>query len=420
MVEPRLGSRPEVVRWQDFLGGRHLPSGGNLPTWSVSQEVTMRTLAAFAIACALAVTTPPATAGITGAPAQKSRGAPKAETFARGLVNPWGLAFLPDGRLLVTERPGRMRLIGKDGNLSQPLGGLPPVFASRQGGLLDVALSPDFASSRLVYFSFSEPRGDGSNGTAVARARLATEGSGGRLDDVKVIFRQEPGTTGGMHFGSRLAFARDGNLFVTLGERFQRDKAQDLANHYGKVVRIRPDGSVPPDNPFAGKSGVRSEIWSYGHRNPQSAAIHPETGKLWTVEHGARGGDEINVPQAGRNYGWPVITYGRDYTFLKIGEGTEKAGMEQPLYYWDPSIAPSGMAFYTGNLFPEWKGNLFVGALAGRALHRLVLKGEQVVGEERLLGDLGERIRDVRDGPDGALWVLTDSPDGRVLRLVPE
>ena len=249
----------------------------------------------------------------------------------------------------------------------------------------------------------------------MARARLELEGDGGRLEDSQVIFRQLPATQGFMHFGSRLAFARDGNLFVTLGERAQRDKAQDLATHYGKVVRIRPDGSVPPDNPFVGKAGVLPEIWSFGHRNPQSAAIHPATGKLWTVEHAARGGDEVNIPRAGRNYGWPVITYGRDYSGLKIGEGTAKAGMEQPVYYWDPSIAPSGMAFYTGSLFPEWQGNLFVGALRGAALHRLVLDGERVVGEEALLRDLGERIRDVRSGPDGALWLLTDNPRGRVL-----
>ena len=269
-----------------------------------------------------------------------------------------------------------------------------------------------------IYISYAEPR-EGGSATSVARARLVLEGDGGRLDDLKVIFRQEPAAAGGQHFGSRFAFARDGNLFVTLGERYQPGKAQDLSTHYGKVVRIRPDGSVPPDNPLVRKAGALPEIWSYGHRNIQSAAIHPVTGKLWTVEHGARGGDEVNIPLAGKNYGWPTITYGVDYSGFRIGEGTAKAGMEQPVYYWDPSIAPSGMAFYTGDLFPEWKGNLFVGALRGRALHRLVLDGERIVGEEALLRDLGERIRDVRNGPDGALWVLTDSPNGRLLRIVP-
>ncbi len=385
----------------------------------------MRIVAVLVVAVLIAVALlsgplAPATAEITNAPAQKTKVAIKAETFAKGLTNPWGMAFLPDGRLLVTERPGRMRVVGKDGRLSAPLKGVPAVLASGQGGLLDVTLGPDFASSRLIYFSYSEPREGGNNGASVARAKLVLEPDGGRLDDLKVIFRQEPASTGGMHFGSRLAFARDGNLFVTLGERsHSRDRAQDLSTHFGKVVRIRPDGSVPPDNPFVGKAGALPEIWSYGHRNPQSAAIHPATGKLWTVEHGARGGDEVNIPQAGKNYGWPVITYGRDYSYLKIGEGTAKRGMEQPIYYWDPSIAPSGMAFYTGDLISEWKGNLFVGALAGRALHRLVLDGEKVVGEEKLLADLGERIRDVRAGPDGALWLLTDHPQGRVLRVVP-
>jgi glucose/arabinose dehydrogenase len=376
----------------------------------------MRVLTALIALCALLAGAWPAAGNITKAPALKTKVAVKTETFAKGLVHPWSMAFLPDGRLLVTERPGRMRLIGKDGKLSPPLANVPAVYASGQGGLLE---SPDFASSRLVYFSYSEPRGQGSNGTSVARAKLTGGEDAARLDDVKVIFRQEPATTGGLHFGSRLAFARDGQLFVTLGERFQRDKAQDLGNHYGKVVRIRPDGSIPPDNPFVNKQGARPEVWSYGHRNIQSAAINPASGKLWTVEHGARGGDEINVPQAGKNHGWPVITYGRDYSGLKIGEGTAKAGLEQPIYYWDPSIAPSGMAFYTGNLIPEWKGSLFVGALSGQALHRLVLNGEQIVGEEQLLDDLGERIRDVRSGPDGAIWLLTDSPSGRVMRVVP-
>jgi aldose sugar dehydrogenase len=379
--------------------------------------MTARPIAALALLLAFGSQ---AAAEITKAPAaQKTKRGVKVETYAEGLAHPWGMAFLPDGRLLVTERPGRMRLVAKDGKLSPPLKGMPAVVSTRQGGLLDIALSPDFASSRLIFISYSEPRGAGGSGTSVARAKLEIEGDGARLGDVKVIFRQEPASSGPMHFGSRLAFAPDGNLFVTLGERFQREKAQDLGTHYGKVVRIRPDGSVPTDNPFVGKSGVKPEIWSYGHRNVQSGAINPANGKLWTVEHGARGGDEVNIPLAGRNYGWPVITYGIDYSGAKIGVGTAKAGMEQPVYYWDPSIAPSGMAFYTGNLFPEWKGNLFVGALRGQALHRLVLDGDRVVGEEALLRDLGERIRDVRSGPDGALWLLTDSPDGRVLRLVP-
>ena len=380
----------------------------------------MRIMKSAALAAALAGCTLPAFAVITDAPAQKTKQPFKVETFARGLVHPWGLAFLPDGRLLVTERPGRVRIVGKDGRLSEPLRGVPAVVAGGQGGLLDVALDLDFARTRLVYLSYSEPRGSGTNGTSVARGKLEGDGDAAGLADVKVIFRQEPAFSGSLHFGSRLAFARDGNLFVTTGERFHgKERAQDLGTHFGKVIRIRPDGSVPPDNPLVNKSGARPEIWSYGHRNVQAAAINPSSGKLWTIEHGARGGDEVNIPSAGKNYGWPIITYGRDYTGLKIGEGTSKAGMEQPVYYWDPSIAPSGMAFYTGNLIPEWKGNLFVGALAGRSLHRLVLNGETVVGEEPLLQGL-DRIRDVRNGPDGALWLLTDSPQGRVLRLVPE
>ena len=355
----------------------------------------------------------------TRAPARTTKQPLKVETYAKGLVYPWGVAVLPDGRLLVTERPGRMRLIVKDGRLSPPLGNVPAVQAVGQGGLLDVTLGPDFISSKLVYFSFSEAREDGGSATTVARAQLVLDGDGGRLDDVKVIFRQQPATGGSRHFGSRLVFARDGNLFITLGERGQGAKAQHLDTHYGKVVRLRPDGSVPPDNPFVSKAGARPEIWSYGHRNVQAAALHPATGRLWTIEHGARGGDELNIPLAGKNYGWPVITYGRDYSGAKIGEGTAKAGMEQPVYYWDPSIAPSGMAFYTGDLIPEWKGSLLVGALRGQALHRLALDGDRVVGEEVLLTSLGERIRDVRAGPDGALWLLTDDPRGRVLRIVP-
>jgi len=355
----------------------------------------------------------------TRAPARTTKQALKVETYAKGLVHPWSLVFLPDGRLLVTERPGRLRLIGKDGQLSPPIGNVPAVWAVTQGGLLDVAIAPDFASSKLVYFSFSEPRDGGGSATSVARAKLALNGAGGQIDGVQVIFRQQPTAFGGIHFGSRLIFAGDGSLYITLGERGHRHKAQDLSTHYGKVVRLHPDGSVPPDNPFVGKAGARPETWSYGHRNVQAAALHPVSGKLWTVEHGARGGDELNIPLAGRNYGWPVITYGRDYSGAKIGEGSAKAGMEQPVYYWDPSIAPSGMTFYTSDLIPEWKGSLLLGALRGQALHRLLLEGDRVVGEEVLLKDLGERIRDVRTGPDGALWLLTDSPQGRVLRVVP-
>ena len=371
-----------------------------------------------ALASMLAVSMPLA-AQTTKAPPVKTGQAIKVETFAKGLVHPWGMAFLPDGRLLVTERPGRLRIVGKDGTLSAPLQGTPKVYASGQGGLLDVQLGPDFASSGLIYLSYADPRDGSRNGTSVARAKLVTEGAGGRLDSVQVIFRQEPSYASSGHFGSRIVFARDGSLFVTLGERFSaRDEAQNPGNHLGKLVRIMPDGAPYAGNPK--KDGWRPEIWSIGHRNVQGAALNPVTGKLWTIEHGARGGDEINIPEAGKNYGWPVISYGRNYDFTKIGVGTHKDGMEQPLYYWDPSIAPSGAVFYTGDLFPEWKGNLFVGALAGQALHRLVLDGEKVVGEEKLLADLGERIRDVRSGPDGALWLLTDSPQGRVLRVVPQ
>jgi glucose/arabinose dehydrogenase len=339
---------------------------------------------------------------------------------AKTLVHPWAVAFLPDGRMLVTERPGRMRIVTRDGKLSRPLPGVPKVAATGQGGLLDVALAPNFGRSRLVYFSFSEPRDGGMNGTSVARARLAGLGSEERLEDFEVIFRQQPSHRGGLHFGSRLAFAPDGNLFVTLGERFQMRFAQDLGRHWGKVVRITPDGNAPADNPFFGRKGARPEIWSYGHRNPQAAAINPATNVLWVIEHGPQGGDEVNIVERGANYGWPVIGYGIDYSGAKLHESTHKEGMQQPTYYWVPSIAPSGMAFYTGDLFPDWKGNLLVGALAERTLHRLVLDGPQVVAEEVLLRDHGERIRDVRQGPDGAVWLLTDEANGKLLRLTPK
>jgi glucose/arabinose dehydrogenase len=326
------------------------------------------------------------------------------------------MAFLPDGHLLVTERPGRLRIVGQDGRVSAPLAGVPAVLARGQGGLLDVALDPHFASNQLVYLSYAEPGTDGTAGTAVARGRL---GAGG-LEDVHVIYRQQPKVPGLHHFGSRLVFASDGTLFVTQGDRFAyREGAQDLSVGFGKIVRINGDGSLPRDNPFVGRDSVRPEIWSYGHRNVQSAALHPETGQLWTVEHGARGGDELNRPEAGKNYGWPVITYGVDYSGMKIGEGTARPGMEQPVYYWDPVVAPSGMTFYTGDAFSGWKGSLFIGSLRPGLLVRLTLDGGRVVREERLLSGLRERIRDVRQGPDGFLYLLTDNHDGRVLRVVP-
>jgi aldose sugar dehydrogenase len=341
----------------------------------------------------------------------------RVETMASGLENPWAIAFLPGGGKLITERPGRLRLLSEDGKLSE-VSGVPEVAAVGQGGLLDVVLAPDFEKSQRIYFTFAEPRGV-VNGTAVAHARLGGDGDERKLEDVTIIFHMEPGRGGGFHFGSRLAFAPDGNLFVTLGERNALQPAQDLTGHLGKVVRIAADGSVPDDNPFVKRDDARPEIWSYGHRNPQGAAIHPETGKLWINEHGARGGDEINIPEAGKNYGWPVISYGTHYSGAKIGEGTHKEGMEQPIYYWDPSIGPSGMVFYTGDAFPEWRGNVFIGSLPLRHLQRLELDGEKVVKEERLLGDLKERIRDVRQAPDGSLWVLTDARNGRALRLSP-
>jgi glucose/arabinose dehydrogenase len=336
--------------------------------------------------------------------------------IARGLEFPWGLAFMPDGRMLVTERAGRLRIVGRDGALSPPIEGVPAVRTGGQGGLLDVALSPGFAQDRTVFLSYAEPTELGGR-TAVARGVL----DGTTLREVRPIFRQAPDAPGGYHWGARLAFGRDGTLFVTLGDRFSlRDRAQDLGTHLGKVVRIRPDGSVPEDNPFAKRAGALPEIWSYGHRNVQGAAVHPTTGRLWTHEHGPQGGDEVNVTLAGRNYGWPAITFGREYvTGLRIGEGTEKAGVEAPLVHWSPSIAPSGMAFYTGERFPQWKGHLLVGALASQSLYRLELDGEKVVRQERMLQSLGRRIRDVRVGSDGLVYLLTDSPEGSVLRLSP-
>ena len=349
---------------------------------------------------------PPSTAGVV-----------VAEPVATGLVHPWALQFLPDGRLLVTERPGRLRIVSMDGTVSAPLNGLPEIYAQEQGGLLDVALDPDFANTQLVYLSFSEP-GEGGSGTAVARGRLTDGG----LEGTTVIYRQRPKVDSRGHFGSRLVFSNDGKLFITQGDRQSerfRGRAQQLDQGMGKIMRVNPDGTIPDDNPFTGRDDAQPEIWSYGHRNVQAAALHPETGQLWTVEHGARGGDELNNPQAGKNYGWPIITYGRDYSGLSIGEGSAKEGMEQPVYYWDPVIAPSGMTFYTAEAIPGWQGSILVGSLTPGALVRLVLQDGKVTREERYLGDLGERIRDVQQGPDGFVYVVTDRKDGRVLRVRP-
>ena len=338
------------------------------------------------------------------------------QKVSAGLEHPWSVAFLPDGDFLVTERAGRLRRITADGELIEPpIAGVPAVYARGQGGLLDVVLHPEFESNRLVDLSYSEP-GPGGGGTAVARGRLNDD----RLEDVEVLFRLDPKTRTTRHFGSRLVFAPDGRLFVMLGDRGKRERAQRLDDHIGTIVRLEDDGRIPVDNPFLADQSVRPEIYSYGHRNLQGATLHPETGALWTHEHGPQGGDEINLPLPAVNHGWPVITYGVNYGIgTAIGEGTAKPGMAQPLYYWDPSIAPSGMAFYSGPDFPEWAGDLFIGSLKFSSLVRLEIEGERIIAEERMLtGELG-RIRDVRQGPDGHLYVLTDARNGALIRLVP-
>lgn len=331
-------------------------------------------------------------------------------TFAKGLEHPWGVSFLPDGRLVVTERRGRLRLVAADGTPSEPLQGVPEVYASGQGGLLDVAIDPDFKTNKLVYLTYAEPR-EGGAGTAVARGVLTDMG----LDKVEVIFRQVPTIDGGNHFGSRLAFAPDGKLFITLGERFQFGPAQDLSNDLGKIVRINPDGSIPEDNPFVGKDNARPEIWSYGHRNPQGAAIHPETGKLWETEFGPFGGDELNIPKPGSNYGWPVVSWGSHYDGTAIPNPSTRPDFADAIYHWTPVISPSGIAFYTSDAIPNWRGNLLIGGLSSQAIIRLTLDGEKVTSEERL--PMGARIRDVAVGPDGAVYALTDESDGEILRL---
>lgn len=360
----------------------------------------------------------PAFANQTRAPGQRSQRALATSVVASGLVNPWGLTALPDGRWLITERPGRMRIVTAQGVVGAPIQGLPAVLAQGQGGLLDVELSPTFASDRLVFWSYAEPRTGGS-GTAVARGRLSADGT--QMETVQVIFRALPTYNGAGHYGARIVFGTDGRLFVTLGDRqdsVNRPRAQQLDSHFGKVVRINADGSLPSDNPFVGQAGALGEIWSLGHRNPQGAAVHPETGTLWEIEHGTNGGDEVNRIGRGLNYGWPDVAYGLEYDGSPIGAGlTARAGTEQPVYFWNPTVAPAGSTFYFGSMFPEWRGHLLIGALAGQHLIRLQLSADRVVGEERLLTALGARIRDVAVASDGAVWVITDETNGRLVRL---
>ena len=332
-----------------------------------------------------------------------------------GLEHPWGLAFLPDGRMLVTERPGRLRIVADGALVPEPVAGVPAVWAEGQGGLLDVALHPDFAENGLVYLSYASPDDeDEEAATAVARGRLA----GARLEEVEEIYLAPPRDDGGRHFGSRLLFA-DGHLFVTTGERGEPDRAQALDDPAGSVVRLHDDGGIPADNPFRGRADARPEIYSYGHRNPQGMALEASTGRIYAIEHGPKGGDELNLIEPGVNYGWPVITYGKSYMGFKIGEGTHMEGMAQPVHYWVPSISPSGLMIYDADRFPAWRGSVFAGALSAELLVRLEIEGGRAVAEERMLEDLEERIRDVRQGPDGLVYLLTDHPDGMLLRLEP-
>lgn len=345
-----------------------------------------------------------------------SAGSVSVDVFAEGFVHPWAAEFLPDGRLLVTERPGRLRVVAEVGSVSAPLDGVPEVFARSQGGLLDLVLDPDFASNRLVYLSYAEERGPNSAATSVGRGRLNEEATA--LQDFEVIFRQEPAVPGGNHFGSRLAFSPDGTLFVTMGERFNyMEEAQNPANHLGTVARINPDGSVPRDNPFVGGDGA-DEIWSYGHRNVEGAAINPATGELWVVEMGPRGGDELNVPKAGANHGWPLVSWGRHYSGQPIPDPPRRPEFADAIRHWTPVISPSGIDFYTGDAFSEWRGDLLIGGLTARGIVRVDVEDGRAVGDERI--DLGVRIRDVLEAPDGTVLALTDEDEGRILRLSPD
>ena len=361
----------------------------------------------------------PAFPGQTRGCGVKSNVAHAVTVVAKGLEHPWAVEPLPGGDLLVTEKPGRIRIISATGQIGEPLAGVPAVDARGQGGLLDVALSPKFESDRVIYWSYTEPR-KGGNATSVARGVLSADRK--RVDETRVIFRAQPTYDGTHHFGSRLAFGPDGMLYVTLGERSDkpmRPQAQRLDSHMGKIVRINPDGSAPKDNPFVGKANALPEIWSLGHRNVQAAAFDPE-GRLWEVEHGTNGGDELNLVQKGKNYGWAEVAYGEEYSGQAIpGAVTAKEGTEQPVYYWDPVIAPSGAQFYTGDAFPEWKGSLFIGGMKDKRLVRLTLKDDRVSGEEHLLADRGQRVRDVRQGPDGALYIVTDEDNGELWRVAP-
>ncbi len=379
----------------------------HLPRFSAS---AMALLAALVVSAAWNQDAPPTVASDDTA----SHGY-QVVSLVEGLEHPWGLAFLPGGDLLVTERPGRLRMV-REGVLDpSPVSGVPEVHAEGQGGLLDVALHPDFQANRWVYLSFSKPGPEGTATTAVVRGRL----EGNALADVEEIFEADAYTGAGVHFGSRLVFDRGGYLYVTVGDRGQMQQAQNPANHQGTINRLRDDGSVPDDNPFVGQEGFQPSIFAYGIRSPQGLTLHPETGEIMETEHGPRGGDELNRIQAGRNYGWPAITYGINYDGTEITDKTEMEGMEQPLHYWVPSIATSGLAIYTGDRFPNWKGSAFVGGLGGTTLARVSLDGFEAVGEERLLSDWGQRIRDVRDGPDGFLYILTDVAQGGIYRLEP-